>query len=61
MIDQAIIIPIYNEEAIITSVINEWYTTLQSLKIKFEIHVYNDGSTDNSLILLKKLEEDYNN
>jgi len=44
----AIIIPVYNESAVIKKVITEWHKELNKLKVDFEIHVYNDGSTDHT-------------
>lgn len=47
-----IIIPVYNEVAAIQEVLNQWCSELSTLKIAFEIHVYNDGSKDNTLQIL---------
>ena len=47
-IELAVIIPVYNEEEVISAVLREWHSTLDKLKINFEIHAYNDGSNDNS-------------
>lgn len=52
----SIIIPIYNEEiSLMTSL-----PAILSLPLNKEIIVINDGSTDNSLNILKKLTENYN-
>lgn len=48
-----VVIPVYNEEEIIETVISDWHKTLETLEIDFEIHVYNDGSKDTTL---KKLQ-----
>jgi dolichol-phosphate mannosyltransferase len=48
-IELAVIIPVYNEEEIISTVLSEWHQKLNELEINFEIHVYNDGSEDNTL------------
>lgn len=49
-IDLAVIIPAYNEEEIIGTVINDWVNCLGQLdSIHYQIHVYNDGSKDNTL------------
>ncbi len=48
-LDLAVVIPVYNEEEIISTVLSEWYQKLKELEINFEIHVYNDGSKDNTL------------
>jgi len=47
--------PVYNEEAIITDVLNKWTKELQRLKIDYQIHVYDDGSKDNTLQILKRI------
>ena len=49
MKDLNVIIPLYNEEEIIDTVLKKWSTLFESLKIDYTIHVYNDGSKDNSL------------
>ena len=46
----SIIVPVYNEDKIIFKFINQ----LKKLKIKKEIIVINDCSTDNTLNILKK-------
>lgn len=51
----AIIIPVYNESEIISKVIDQCSTILTELDIKFQIHVYNDGSKDNTGNILDKL------
>lgn len=49
-----IVIPVYNEEAVIEEVINDWNDNLKVLDADYTIKVYNDGSKDNTL---KKLNE----
>jgi dolichol-phosphate mannosyltransferase len=56
-IELAVIIPVYNEEEVISTVLREWHSTLDKLKINFEIHAYNDGSNDNSLIIMNKISD----
>ncbi len=51
--DLAIIIPVYNEEDNIGKVINDWKKILP--KRKFDIIVMNDGSRDNTKIILNKI------
>ena len=48
-IELSVVIPVYNEEDIISMVIDNWIEKLNQLNINYEIHLYNDGSTDNSL------------
>ena len=50
----ALIIPVYNEEGNIEKVINNWKSILN--KKDFDIIVIDDGSTDNTNIILKKLK-----
>lgn len=51
----AIIIPVFNEQDIIEKVINDWL--LIAKKYDGFIIVVNDGSTDNSLKILKKINK----
>ena len=53
----AIVMPVYNEEAIIGIVLEKWTNTLNALKIDYQIHPYNDGSKDSSLIQMKQVAE----
>ncbi len=48
----ALIIPTYNDSDRILGVISKWHDLFTKLNITFEIHVYNDGSSDNSYELL---------
>lgn len=57
MKDLIIIMPVYNEEGSIEAVVHKWMVLFRALKIDFELHVYNDGSTDNSKNLLNQLKE----
>lgn len=50
----AIVMPVYNEEKIIGKVLYHWVKELERLEINFEIHVYNDGSKDNTLHILNQ-------
>lgn len=44
----AVVIPVYNEEAVIETVLRKWIEALDALKINYRIHVYNDGSKDST-------------
>lgn len=46
------VMPVFNEEGAIESVINKWANEFKRLRINFQIHVYNDGSTDNTFRIL---------
>lgn len=50
-----VIMPVYNEDEIVSTVINKWLSELQNLRIDHELHVYNDGSKDGTLSTLNKL------
>jgi glycosyltransferase involved in cell wall biosynthesis len=52
-----VIMPVYNEEDTIKEVVQEWHEELSALRISFELHVINDGSKDNSLIILRELQK----
>ncbi len=45
----SVIIPAYNEEASVSEIVQELFTTLEKSKLEFEIIVVNDGSTDETL------------
>ncbi|MEO8204853.1 MAG: glycosyltransferase family 2 protein [Chthoniobacterales bacterium] len=51
----AIVMPIYNEEANVSTVITEWITELRRLNIAFTFLAINDGSKDSSLAKLTEL------
>jgi len=57
----AVIVPVYNEEGAIRDVINKWTKELLWLGIDFQIHVYNDGSRDNTLSILNQLASENKN
>ena len=49
-----VIIPVYNEEGAIKTVLEKWSKELERLDIAFNIHAYNDGSKDNTLNILNE-------
>lgn len=53
-----LVVPVYNESGAIKEVIQSWETVLSGLNINFDIHIYNDGSKDNTLkkFSLRKLK-----
>ncbi len=55
----AVIIPVYNEEGIIREVIEQWYQEFCKLEASFKIHIYDDGSQDQTLTILRQLEQQY--
>jgi len=57
----AIVIPVYNEEAIIEFVVTDWHETLSKHAIEFDLHLYNDGSKDQTSEILDRLEKEKTN
>jgi len=60
MRDVAIVMPVYNEEACIQDVVEDWLRELKSLGISFLLIVLNDGSKDNTEAALRKFAADRN-
>ena len=52
-IDLNIIIPVYNESEIIDVVIQDWIQELSKLNISLRLNLYNDGSKDKTLDVLR--------
>ncbi|MSR86237.1 glycosyltransferase family 2 protein [Candidatus Woesearchaeota archaeon] len=50
-----ITIPAYNEEETLPAVISEIRLIMNATKYKYKIHVQDDGSTDNTVLVAKKL------
>ena len=48
-----IIMPVYNEQSIIESVLHSWVIKLDSMQLNYEIHAYNDGSKDRTAEILE--------
>src|SRR3989338_8416606 len=59
MDDLSVIFPVYNERKTIERVLRDWDTQLTKLKIPFRIVVCEDGSTDGTSRLLKRLAKRY--
>lgn len=47
-----VVMPVYNEGEVITSVIDQWIKILDRLETKYLLCVYNDGSRDNTASVL---------
>ncbi len=54
-----VVMPVYNEEEAITSVIEEWIPALNATKLNYTLCILNDGSKDGTLGLLRKFEGQY--
>ncbi|MGO9934875.1 MAG: glycosyltransferase [Steroidobacteraceae bacterium] len=50
----SVVIPVYNEEAVLPTLFARLYPALDALKIPFEIVFVNDGSKDRSVALLRQ-------
>lgn len=59
MLELAVVIPVYNEEAIIAHVARDWVAVLRRLKVSFRLYFYNDGSKDGTLGALRSLEKEF--
>ncbi len=55
LIELAIVMPVYNEEANIETVVAEWVSELDRLGVAFSLMVINDGSKDGTSDALRKL------
>lgn len=54
--DLIVVIPVYNEQDCVAATLNDWSSTLDRLSIRYQIHVYNDGSTDETREALRVFE-----
>jgi undecaprenyl-phosphate 4-deoxy-4-formamido-L-arabinose transferase len=50
----SVVIPVYNEEAVLPTLFSRLYPALDALKIPYEIVFVNDGSKDRSVALLRQ-------
>src|SRR6202166_4582762 len=50
----SVVVPVYNEEAVLPTLFGRLYPALDALKIPFEIVFVNDGSKDRSIALLRQ-------
>ena len=53
----ALVIPVYNEEAIVGAVLEDWSRMLQGLGIAYEIHVYDGGSRDRTAAIVGEIAQ----
>lgn len=59
MNDLAIILPVYNEKGAIEGVVKEWADMIKRLKVTYSFIVCEDGSTDGTKDVLRKLQAKY--
>lgn len=57
----SIVIPTYNDQTTIGRLVKDTYNLFLGLGVKFEIICTNDGSTDNTLAILQKLQTEIPN
>jgi undecaprenyl-phosphate 4-deoxy-4-formamido-L-arabinose transferase len=50
----SVVVPVYNEEAVLPTLFSRLYPTLDALKVSYEIVFVNDGSRDRSVALLRQ-------
>ena len=53
----SVVMPTYNEEAVISDVVQEWASCLDGHQIDYEFLLYDDGSQDGTLHCLNRLSE----
>ena len=54
-----VVTPVFNESIVLQQFITDWIVFLRSLNIRFELRLYDDGSTDNSAALIQELQPAY--
>jgi dolichol-phosphate mannosyltransferase len=54
----SVVMPVYNEERSIASVIDEWTGVLDALGVDYELRVYDDGSRDQTAAILRRIAAD---
>jgi glycosyltransferase involved in cell wall biosynthesis len=59
MVDLNIVLPVYNEVNSIGRVLKEWSGAIDTLGINYEFIICEDGSTDGTKDLVKKLKDNY--
>lgn len=60
MTNLSLVLPVFNEEKGIEKLIHDWETEFNNLKINYEIIVCEDGSTDNTKVILNKIFSENN-
>lgn len=57
MPELTVVMPVYNEEGAIASVLAQWADALQALRIDYQIAAYNDGSRDGTLAIIQAMAQ----
>jgi dolichol-phosphate mannosyltransferase len=55
--DLIIVVPVYNEEASLQPLIEDWRNLLSSIEVSYQFLFIDDGSTDQSLAILKTSQQ----
>ncbi len=58
--DVAVVIPVFNEEKLIGECINEWLNVLDSVNLNYEILIIDDGSSDATISIVERYEDNQN-
>jgi dolichol-phosphate mannosyltransferase len=58
-LDLIAVMPAYNEEETIRAVVTEWMRAFDQEEMTFCLFAVNDGSTDNTLSILQRLEQEF--
>ena len=51
-----LIMPVYNEQASVRKVVHEWFQEIENWTENFVFLAINDGSTDDTQIVLQRLQ-----
>lgn len=54
-----VVMPAYNEEGMIAKVVDEWHAIVSSIGHGSKLVIFNDGSRDNTLDILRKIKNRY--
>ncbi len=52
-IDLSLVVPVYNEQDGVATLLSDWAEELRGLSLEFEIRAYDDGSTDETAAVLE--------
>tara|TARA_B100000902_G_scaffold29563_1_gene35534 strand:- start:18021 stop:18734 length:714 start_codon:yes stop_codon:yes gene_type:complete len=58
--DVAVVIPVFNEEKLIGECIDKWLDVLDSVNLNYEILIIDDGSSDATISIVERYEDNQN-